>query len=170
MQINNTKNTPSFKSRVKIANPQKLIQRVGNFYDITTCARTTQDMIDTVTLAQKTAPLVGEKKDVIKLDFGEVNGLNDLVKVNYNNKEMGSLFVSLHPLIAIADIFEHLTDGIITRSDSLAQFRGWGSFDADGKNGQIQRTLHCEKGKWIDSENTTLEALTLKLKQLVGLT
>lgn len=170
MQINNTNNAPNFKARVEIVNPQKLFSRINYFREATSRVSTTQAMIDTITLAKNTAPLVGTEKDVIKLDFGKiVAGIDDPIIVSYNNEEKSILFVSENPLIGIADVFERLTDEVITRKDLLEQPEyAWGSFSI-GENGQIQRILRGEKARVVDTETTTMEKLTEKLKKLLGL-
>lgn len=169
MQINNTNNTPNFKARVEIVNPQNLIRALELYPDITLKARLAQSMCDTITLANTTAPLVGGEKDVIKLDFGGIKQslYDDFVNVEYNNQNAG-LLTGENPFANFSDIIENLTNGIITRADSRAQLENWGSFGIQ-ENGQIQRMLYGAKAKVIDTETTTMEKLTEKLKKLLGL-
>jgi len=172
LKINNVNDNLNFKARVTITNPEKLIDSVKRCPEELS-ARIIQNMIDTITLTKETAPLVGTEKDVIGLDFGETKSYSDLFEIRYNNQSKGFLAVSENPLSAIAGKFEELTDGIITRADSLEQFKSWQAFSLLKETGQIQRLLYKQnaKGRFTVAKTqiTTIEELMEKLKKIIGL-
>lgn len=173
MKLHTVTDKLNFKARVELTNPKNLINFVEGYSDLTIRARMIQDMLNTIILAKTKAPLVGTESDVLRFDFGEMaKSKDDFVQVQYNNEDKGFINIRENPLVAVADMIRDLTEGRITKEQSLKPFKLWQEFSYLEKEGVLQRIRYKQKGNGrftiAKIQKTTMEELTQGLKQLLG--
>ncbi len=174
MRLNPVTNNLNFKARVDFVGPKHLVKFLDSYPDVTIRARMMQEVIDAVTLAKEKAPLFGTQSDCLCLDFRTMTENKDnFVKVTYNTDDKGYLNIRENPLSAVADMIKDLTEGEITREQSLKPFKLWREFSYSEKDGVLERTRYKQKGNGrftiAKVQKTTIEELTEKLKQLIGI-
>lgn len=169
MNLNPITNNVNFSARIDLVEPKNLVNFLESYPDFTIRARMMQDMLDTITLTKTAAPSVGTQSDVLRFKFGK----DDFVRVHYNDEEKGALIIRENPLLAVANMMESLTEGKITKGESLKPFKLWQGFSYLQEEGVLQRTLYRQKGNGrftiAKVQKTTMEELTQRLKQLLGI-
>lgn len=169
MRVNNINNNVNFKAQLKI-NPDisKLIPRLQVYEHPERIANYTQSFIDSIKLLKETAPIIGEKSDVIALKNGR-DILSPMIELTYNGGSHRYIDITDDPLLETTNAIQKMTRYVLSAKD-LAPAKIWGPYNLE--EGKLVRKLWetiARRPVNTDTEITTLEELTAKLEKLISI-